>query len=71
MFKLKLNISIIRNILSVYYKKKGLDDHLTAEKCRNLFIEFLRGDLDAKHLCGIIEKALMTILSEKYDADKM
>jgi hypothetical protein len=69
-FKLKLCVHLMK-ILTEYYKKKNMDENQAMEKSKNLFIEFFKGELEAKRVVAIFENVLITSMIERFDSKQM
>ncbi len=70
-FKIKLHIYLMKHILYDYYKRRGLDHQLSSERCKNVLLDFLKGEIESKRLASILENALCTLMSENFDQKKM
>jgi hypothetical protein len=69
-FKLKLSVHLMK-ILTEFYKQKNMDESLAMEKSRNLFIEFFKGELEAKRVVAIFENVLLASMIERFDSKQM
>lgn len=69
-FKLKLNVYLLKT-LNDYYTHRGMDREVSAVKCQQIFVDFFKGDLDAKRLVSVFEQVLVDIMIEKFDVKKM
>ena len=69
-FKLKLNIYLLKT-LNEYYVRRGMEQEMSSEKCKQTFVDFFKGDLDAKRMVSIFEQVLVDIMIERFDVKKM
>ena len=69
-FRLKLNVYMMKT-LGDYYISRGMEKSVAAEKCRHIFTDFFKGDLDAKRLMTIFEQVLVDSTIENFDLKNM
>lgn len=69
-FRLKLNVYMMKT-LGDYYMSRGMEMSLATEKCRHIFTEFFKGDIDSKRLVSIFEQVLVDSTIENFDLKNM